>query len=391
VQFDHRFDAPSIRDLQLAAAGVKWTKHPGALGAFVAEMDFGPAPVITEALHKAVDAGIFGYLPAPWVERMKVATADWSKRRYGWEIDPDFVHQMPDVISVMMVAIEYFSAPQSAVVVPTPAYMPFLSVPPQLGREVIQVPMIQDGQTYRFDLDGLAQAFAKGGGLLILCNPSNPLGVSFNEEELRGVSEVVEAAGARVFADEIHAPMIYGGRRHVPYASISDIAANHSITGVSASKGWNLPGLKCAQAIVTNHADQAKWETLPTKATRGTANLGVVAHTVAYEEGEPWLDEVLAYLQSACQYFVDELAIHAPAAKMRVPDATYIGWIDLRDCGLGDAPAAALAEKVNLYLNEGTDLGDGLEGFVRIAMATPRPVLGEIARRIGMATRNESL
>lgn len=391
MRFDHRFDALTIEELQAAAAGVKWTKYPGGLGAFVAEMDFGTDPLITAALAEAVDNSIFGYLPPPWVERMKQATASWSQQRYGWEIDPAFVHQMPDVISVMSTAIEYFSAPGSSVVVPTPAYMPFLSVPPQLGRQVIEVPMISNGDEYQFDLEGIAGAFANGGGILILCNPSNPLGVTFSREELLAVCEVVEEAGARVFADEIHAPMIFRGAPHTPYASISHEAAAHSITGTSASKGWNLPGLKCAQAIVTNQADQNTWENLPYKAIRGTANLGVIAHAVAYESGAPWLDEVLEYLDDACQFFGEELAREAPGAKMRVPDATYIGWVDLRECGLGERPGAELAERVGLHVNEGTDCGAGYEGFVRITLATPRPILAEIARRIGMASRGERL
>jgi cystathionine beta-lyase len=199
------------------------------------------------------------------------------------------------------------------------------------------------------------------------------------------VSEVVEAAGARVFADEIHAPFLYGDRRHVPYASVSEVAAAHSITGTSASKAWNLPGLKCAQAITTNHADAERWERLPRVAAHGTSNLGVVANAVAYRSGGEWLAEVLRYLDGSRHLLDDLLAEHVPGSRWRVPDATYMAWIDLRECGLGPCPADTLMERSQVAVNDGVLCGAGFEGHIRLNFATPRPILRTMVERIAAA------
>lgn len=380
----HPFDRITIDQLRAANGGVKWTRYPDMIGAFVAEMDFGTAPAVIEELQAAVAQGDFGYLPDPLVEQMALACAEWQHDQYGWDISPSSIHAVPDVIRVLQIAIEHFSAP-GAVVVPTPAYMPFLTVPEELGRRVIEVPMRWDGADHHFDLDALAAAFADGGTLLVLCNPSNPLGMVFDRDELLAVSEVVEAAGVRVFADEVHAPFTYGDRRHVPYASVSPTAAAHSITGTSGSKAWNLAGLKCAQAIVTNEADALRWEQLPRVATHGTSNLGVIANTAAYRAGGEWLDGVLGYLDASRRLLADLLGEHLPAARYRVPDATYIAWLDLRDCGLGDHPAEALLDRAGLAVNDGVLCGDGYQGFVRLNFATPQPILRTIVERMAVA------
>src|SRR5690606_33755278 len=170
-QFD-RIDIQQLRD----AGSVKWSMFPDTIGAFVAEMDYGTAPAITQALHAGVDAALFGYLPPRLKESMAEACAALQRDVYGWQVTADQVQPLPDVIKVLEAAIQRYSEPGSAVIVPKPAYMPFLTVPPLLGRRVIQVPMLFTAGRYRLDLDGIAAAFRDGGGLLILCNPCNPLG-----------------------------------------------------------------------------------------------------------------------------------------------------------------------------------------------------------------------
>ena len=180
-----RFDAPAfdaaaidglgVEDLR-RVGGLKWSQYPDAIGAFVADMDFGTAPAVTEAVHAAVDLGLLGYLPEAVGRRMAEACAQWAGDRYGWAVDPTDVRPLADVIAGLQAAIEHFSRPGSPVVLPTPAYMPFLTVPPALGREVIEVPMaVRDG-CYGYDLDALDAAVRAGGHLLVLCNPHNPVG-----------------------------------------------------------------------------------------------------------------------------------------------------------------------------------------------------------------------
>ncbi len=252
-------DAITVAELR-RRGGLKWTfAGPDVLGAFVAEMDFGTAPEVEAALRDLIVRQDFGYLTSRAARQLAEACAAWLAARHGWAVDPDRIRPLPDVIRGLEAAITLFSRPGSPVILPTPAYMPFLSVPPLLGREIIQVPMATAAGRAVLDLDGIDAAFRAGGHLLILCNPCNPVGRVYTRAELAGVSEVVERHGGRVFADEIHAPLTYPGHPHVPYASLSGAAAGHALTATSASKGWNLPGLKCAQMILSNDADLELW------------------------------------------------------------------------------------------------------------------------------------
>lgn len=223
MTFADEIDAKTL-DVLRASGGLKWTDPDVPIGAFVAEMDFGVAPVISTALHEAVDAGVFGYMPPAMGDELKQATAERLRDKQGWEITAKQVFPVPDVIKALEVTIEHFSKPGSKVIVPTPSYMPFLFVPPTLGREVIEVPMLNDDGVWRFDLDVIQRAYDDGGDVLILCNPYNPLGRVFTREELAGVSEVVDRNGGRVFSDEIWAPLVYPGSELVSYATVSDVA-----------------------------------------------------------------------------------------------------------------------------------------------------------------------
>jgi len=376
AEFD-RIDVGTLR----RGGSVKWSMYPEAIGAFVAEMDFGTAPPVTAALHAAVDAAVFGYLPAGTVEHMSAAYAAWSRDRYGWAVDPVDVRPVADVVAALRLAIEHFSAPGTPVVLPTPAYMPFVSVPPQLGREVIEVPL---SAGHRYDLDALAAAFEAGGDLLILCNPHNPVGRVLTPAEMLAIAEVVDRYGARVFSDEIHAPLVFGNARHVPYASLSPVTAAHTLTATSASKAWNLPGLKCAQVVLTSDADRETWAGIGPLAEHGAATLGVIANTAAYRSGGPWLAEVLSYLDGNRRLLGQLVADLLPGVVYTPPEGTYLGWLDFRATGPAD-PAAYFLEKAGVAMTDGALCGEAGRGFGRFTFALPRPVLREAVERIAAA------
>ena len=376
AEFD-RIDVGTLR----RGGSVKWSMYPEAIGAFVAEMDFGTAPPVTAALHAAVDAAAFGYLPAGTVEHMSAAYAAWSRDRYGWAVDPVDVRPVADVVAGLRLAIEHFSAPGTPVVLPTPAYMPFVSVPPQLGREVIEVPL---SAGHRYDLDALAAAFEAGGDLLILCNPHNPVGRVLTPAEMLAIAEVVDRYGARVFSDEIHAPLVFGNARHVPYASLSPVTAAHTLTATSASKAWNLPGLKCAQVVLTNDADRETWAGIGPLAEHGAATLGVIANTAAYRSGGPWLAEVLSYLDGNRRLLGQLVADLLPGVVYTPPEGTYLGWLDFRATGPAD-PAAYFLEKAGVAMTDGALCGAAGRGFGRFTFALPRPILREAVERIATA------
>lgn len=379
------WDALSAEHLR-AAGGLKWTMFPDTIGAFVAEMDFGVAPAITRRLHDAVHAGLFGYMPTALAETAKNACARWQQDRYGWDVRPDRVHNVGDVLSALAATIDHFSAPGSKIVLPTPAYMPFLSVPAMHDREIIEVPMLVNDGRYEFDLDGIDRAFAAGGGLLILCNPYNPVGRVFTRAELVAVSEIVAAHGARVFSDEIHAPIVFAPSVHVPYASISEAAAAHTITAASASKAWNLPGLKAAQVILTSDADAATWARPEVSWTEhGASNLGAIAQAAAYDESRDWLAEVNTYLDGNRRALGDLLAEHIPDMHYRMPEGTYIAWLDARELGIDGPPAEFFRERAGVALTDGADCGSPGVGFLRFVFATPRHVIETAVRKMADA------
>jgi cystathionine beta-lyase len=261
-------------------------------------------------------------------------------------------------------------------------------VPPMHGREIIQVPMAEQDGRPTFDLPAIGRAFEAGGHLLVLCNPYNPLGRVFSREELAAVCEVVQEHDGRVFSDEIHSPLVYPGGRHVPYASISPAAAEHTLTATSASKAWNLPGLKCAQMIITNDADAAVWEQIGQFAGHGVSNPGVVANIAAYTEGGPWLAEVIDYLDGSRRLLADLLAEELPDVGYTMPEGTYIGWLDCRRLELEGSPADFFREHAGVALTDGAACGT--PGFVRMIFATPQPILIDAVRRMGKAVRERA-
>jgi cysteine-S-conjugate beta-lyase len=369
-----------------ARGSVKWSAAgPGGFGAAVAEMDFGAAPPILDALARLSADANFGYLPKHLATELAAACAEFEQRRYGWAVDPTLIHPVPDVIKALEIAILHYSRPGSPVILPTPAYMPFLSVPGLLGREIIQVPMRDDAGFFTFDLDAISDAFRAGGHLVIFCNPYNPLGRVFSRDEILQLADVVERHGGRVFADEIHAPLVYPGAHHIPYASTSEAAASHTLTATSASKAWNLPGLKCAQVILTNEPDRQRWEQIGPFASHGASNPGVVANIAAFRHGEPWLDEVVAYLDDSRRLLAGLLTRHLPQVRYRPPDGTYLAWLDCAGLDLPDSPGALVRARAHVTVVDGPAFGLGGAGAFRLNFATPQPILTDMVEHLAAA------
>jgi cystathionine beta-lyase len=366
---------------------LKWTRGgPGVLGAFVAEMDFGTAPAVQAAVRDAMERADFGYLSDQAAAGLRAACSDWQRSTYGWPVDPASVWPMADVLKALEAAIRVFARPGSPVILPTPAYMPFVSLPPLVGREVIQVPMVTGpGERLTLDVDGIDAAFRAGGHLLVLVNPCNPVGRVYSAEELAAVAAVVESRDGRVFADEIHAPLVYPGGHHVPYASISPAAAAHSVTAVSASKAWNLPGLKCAQLIVTSDADAAAWERAWPLYEHDTSTVGAQASIAAYSAGRDWLSDVVGYLDGSRQLLAQLLAEHLPGVGYGAPEGTYLAWLDCRGLDLGPDLASFFLERAGVLATNGLACGTAGQGFLRLNFATPRPILTEMIRQMGAA------
>lgn len=380
----HTFDAITQDDL-LQAGSVKWTRFPDTIGTFIAEMDFGVAPAISQAIGDALATGLTGYLPKSMSDALQAATARWYADHYGWDVPAADVRLVSDVIVAYEFAIKTYTQPGAAVIVPTPAYMPFLAGPQLQGRRVIEVPSVEIDGRWSMDLDAVAAAFADGGELLVLCNPHNPLGTVATRDELLAIAKTVSDAGGRVFSDEIHAPLVYAPAAHIPYASVSDAAAEHTLTATSASKAWNLAGFKCAQLILSNDETRDAWKADAGWAGHGTATIGVTAQLAAYTGGEAWLDEVTEYLDGNRRELADLVAEHLPGVTVTVPEGTYIALLDFRATGLTGDLGAWFRKHAGVSMTDGAACGQSAIGYTRFVFATPRPIMREAILRIAKA------
>ncbi len=373
--------------LPTVTGGLKWTRHTSdVLPAWVAEMDYGTAPPVRDAVEAAVRRGAFGYPDDRSRQDLMTACADWLGRAHGWRVDAEQVYLLPDVLHGVRVALEEHSPAGSPVIVPVPAYPPLADVVRGCRRPLFEVPMTSRGSRPTLDLDAVDRAFAAGARALVLCNPHNPLGTVAEPWELDALAGVVARHGGRVVADEIHSPLVFPGHHHVPYASLSDTAAHHTVTLVSASKGWNIAGLKCAQAVVTGERDRAVWSALPTVRTWGASPLGIVASEAAYRLGGHWLGEVVRALDVNRRLLADLLAELLPAVRCRLPEGTYLAWLDFRGLQLPAEPAKFLLREAKVALSAGHPFGRPGSGHARLNFATSPHILERLVRAMAEAT-----
>lgn len=386
-------------DTLRARRTMKWTAYePDVLPLWVAETDFDTCPAVAAAVRDAVDREYFGYPELGAGSRVLAeAVASFSEVRHGWAVDPASVTVVPDVVKGIIVAVDNLTAAGSTIVIPLPAYPPFQKVPAATRRPATYLPMAfgDDGEAV-FDLEALESAFTAtdnphGVGSLILCNPFNPLGRAFTADELREVTDLAARHGVRVISDEIHAPLVFSGN-HVPTATVSETAAQISITVTATSKGWNTAGLKCAQIISTNRQDRLDIARLSNLVTGEASTIGLAAASAAYTEGVEWLREEVDYLADNWDYLAGRLPEVLPGIRLPKEEATFLAWLDvsevdrLRDGdGVVSAPARRLRTLARVGLNEGTDFGSTGAGHVRLNFGTSRDILDVALDRIAGA------
>jgi cystathionine beta-lyase len=366
----------------------KWRAFPDdVLPLWVAEMDVVLAEPVVRAISDAATRGDTGY---SWGTAYPEALRDFAVRRWGWSgIDVARCRLVPDVMQGVVEVLRAITAPGSAVVVNPPVYPPFFAFIEHMDRRVVGAPLGADG---RLDFECLGEAFAEtaAGGAAdaprpaayLLCNPHNPTGTVHSEVELRRVAELARRFGVRVIADEIHAPLVLPGARFTPYLSVAGTTDGFSL--MSASKAWNLAGLKAAVAVAGPDAgdDLAR---LPEEVGHGVSHLGVLAHAAALRDGGDWLDRVLAGLAANRQLLADLLAEHLPAVRWTHPEATYLAWLDCSALATGDDPAAMFLRDAKVALTSGPAFGTGGAGHARLNFATSKAILADAVRRIAAA------
>jgi len=359
---------------------VKWSLYgPDVLAAWVAEMDFDVAPVVRAAILDAVDREDFGYVEGD-LSALTTATSDVLAAQHVWSVPPARIFPIADVLAGIAAAFAAFVPEGAPIVVPTPAYPPFFEVVELARRPLVSAPL-RDGT---LDLDRIDAAFAAGAGAILLCSPHNPTGRVFSSDELRALAAIVDQHGVRVVADEVHAPLVYSPRRHVPYASLTEATAAHTITVTSASKAFNLAGLKCAQVIASNHEDARRWRQLRVHEVPGPTPIGVAATIAAYNDGREWLGDLVAYLDANRKLLRELVVSQLPGVTMRDPEATFLAWLDCAALGHGD-PARFFLDHAHVALSDGPPFGPGCEQFVRLNFATSHELLEQIVVAMGAA------
>lgn len=357
----------------------KWTQYDDdVIPLWVAESDFPTAEPVKRAIQDAVDREMFGYTPAR--HTLGNSVSDFYSERYGWRPNPEWVFPVADVVRGMLLGVQYFTTPDSPVVVPVPAYPPFLEIPATAGRDMVEV-----GAKDGLDLMEVEAAFKNGAGSILLAAPNNPWGYTFDAEELAQLCAIADTYGARVLVDEIHAPIVYEGQ-HVCAAGVSETAANVCITVTATSKAWNIAGLKCAQMIFSNEKDVQIWNSLTGVAKDGTGTLGIIAAQACYEKGQEALHEQLEVLKSNRDFLIENLPQAVPGIQFTKPSATYLMFLDFSDTGIKDEkPAGWIRREAKVALNEGITFGPGGAHHARLNFATSQDILAEALNRISDA------
>lgn len=367
---------------------IKWREAaPDVLPLWVAEMDVLTPEPVAQALYDAIASGDTGY---PSGTDYPEALASFAEERWGWRIDPSSTALVPDVMMGAVELLRLVTAPGDSVVVTPPVYPPFFSFIEHMDRRIVEAPLDTSG---RLDPVSLDAAFSVASAFL-LANPHNPTGAVHTREELTEVASLARRHRVRVVADEIHAPLVLRGARFTPYLTIP--GADDGFSLISASKAWNLAGLKCAVALAGSAAT-ADLDRLPEEVSHGPSHLAAIAHAAAFRDGGRWLDDLLGALDDQRDLLGRLLEEHLPLVSWIPPEGTYLAWLDCRRLGLGDetgaaeargnvhanvGPAAAFHRRGRVLLSSGAAFGTGGEGFVRLNFATSTEILREAVRRM---------
>jgi cystathionine beta-lyase len=377
----------SFDDLDLATLrrrrGEKWTFYPNdVLAAWVADMDFPVAEPISRYISEAVGVGDLGYPVNPTPSALPAVFSKRALERFGWHVDPHRVLVITDVVQGIYIGIHSLSEPGDGVVVQTPVYPWFLKATEELERRLI-VNQLQIGpRGYEIDFDDLRARIDARTRILLLCSPQNPTGRVFTRAELEQLAQIAIERDLVVISDEIHGDLVFPGHRHIPIASLGPEIESRTITLTSATKAFNMAGLRCGVAVFGSDALKRRFETLPSHIRGGLGSFGLVASEIAWTSGQPWLDEVLAYLDGNRALLARFVKQRMPGIEHFPPESTYLAWLDCRKLALEPDPYTFFLERARVALSDGRRTGLGGEGFVRLNFATSRPILTQILERL---------
>ncbi|WP_426954432.1 MalY/PatB family protein [Muricoccus radiodurans] len=362
----------------------KWSRYPAdVLPLWVADMDFAVAPPILAAIRERLEHPVLGYGVAR--DALRETIVAHLAEAHGWRIAPEAIVFLPGVEPGFNMALKALLAPGDGVVVQTPAYRPMLAAPGHWGLRRVDAPLVAAADGHRTDMEGFRRALS-GARALLFCNPHNPLGKVFARPELEAIAEACLAQEVLIISDEIHGGLALDGRAHVPIASLSPEVARSTVTLMSASKTYNIAGLKTAFAIIPDSALRDRFAASRLGMVDSVNVLGLEATRAALAEGEPWRQALLAYLRANRDHLFDAVRSRLTGLRMHRPEGSFLAWLDCTGVPVAD-PARFFLDHARVALSDGMEFGEAGHGHVRLNFGCPRAVLDAALDRIEAAIR----
>lgn len=348
---------------------------------WVADMDFATLPEIITSIKQRAEHGIFGYTQIP--DELDRAIVNWMNKK-GWKIKKDWIVYTPGVVTALNLAVCALTEPGDSVIIQPPVYPPFFSVAKNHKRHTLLNQLVYKDNQYYMDFFDLESKMASGAKMMILCSPHNPVGRVWTRDELNKLVELCLKYDVLLVSDEIHSDLIYPSYRHIAIASLSEDLAQHSVTCISPSKTFNVPGLMLSATIIPNDKLRRKFRTLIDQFAMNSINIfGIVAAQAAYSYGHEWLTELIDYLKGNLEYLKSFISDHIPQIEIVEPQGTYLVWLNFKKLGMDSKQLNNfLINKARIGLNNGAEFGPGGEGFMRMNIACPRSTLVEGLNRL---------
>jgi len=368
--------------------GVKWTDDPDpdVIPSWVADMDFEVADVIKDAMRAVIDRGDTGYNMRA-KKQLVGAWADWQEQHFGWRPPEDESMVFTATLNCLNLVMEFMTEPGDGVVVFTPIYYPFRAIINDTGRRVVDVPL--DGPDWRLDPERFESMIDPGTKLVLWCNPHNPLGRMFDADEIAGFAEVAERHDLLIISDEIWCDLTFG-KRHIPLWHTCEGLRDRIVTLGSASKSFNIAGLRSAVAHIGDPRTRERFSKLSSHFIAGPNTLGAEASLAAWTHGRPWLDKVNAQLLHNRDRLVERVAADLPGARITPPEATYLAWIDFADTALAERPSEVLLERGRIAVHDGAKFCAGAASCVRVNFATSPEILDTLIDRMATVLQEVS-
>jgi cystathionine beta-lyase len=388
-----KYDFDKVID-RTGTASYKWDQseklfgRPDILPLWVADMDFEAPKEVVEAITRRAEQGIYGYTVR--TQSFYDSIVGWLSRRHGWNIEQDWISSSPGVVPALSLMVLAFTEPGDGIILQSPVYYPFYDVIKMNGRTVVDNPLILKDGRYSIDFGLLEQQAKAGAKMLLLCSPHNPGGRVWTKEELIRIGDICSKYGVLVVADEIHHDLVFSGRKHVPYASISEEFSQHSVTCIAPSKTFNLAGLQTASVIIPNEEIRRKYNALlKTLSIHMESYFGLTAIESCYTHGDEWLDQLLVYLEGNLNALSEFIKERLPQVKVIIPEGTYLVWMDCT--AISDKPQELkrlMFSEAGVAFSEGSVFGKQGEGYLRVNLACRRSLLMDALERFSLAANS---